>query len=149
MKYHIDYDDKQYKITLDRLGRKMPDIEDRIVDALAEEAINAIQETILATFRQRSGALRGGIHKSKPQKGVRTIEPSVVYAAIHEYGGDIYPVNKKFLAFKIDGKWIFTKHVYIPPRPYFHPSIDRFLKSESARRVMVSALQREIDKVVA
>ena len=47
------------------------------------------------------------------------------YTAIHEYGVDIYPVNMKFLSWiGLDGKRHFSKHVYIPPRPYIRPAFE-------------------------
>ena len=44
------------------------------------------------------------------------------YTRIHEFGGDIYPVNKKWLSWVTDGKRYFSKHVYIPARPYIEPA---------------------------
>lgn len=52
---------------------------------------------------------------------------NVIYAAIHEFGGTIKAKNKPFLAFVIDGKFIMTKSVYIPPRPYMRPAVDENL----------------------
>ena len=47
------------------------------------------------------------------------------YTRIHEYGGDIYPVNAKWLSWVgTDGKRHFSKHVYIPARPYIRPAFD-------------------------
>ena len=48
----------------------------------------------------------------------------VVYAMIQNYGGDIYPKNAKYLHFWYNGKEIFSKHVYLPPRPYIEPAFD-------------------------
>lgn len=148
MNYHVEWDDKQFKGALDKLGRKMPEIEDMIVDRLAEGCINQIQYQINMQFNTRSGTFKNSVRKYKPSKGVRYVIPEVVYAAIHERGGHIYPVKAKYLFFKVDGHWVMTKHVYIPPRPYFHPSIEFYLKGEDSRRVMVQTLQQELDKVV-
>lgn len=48
----------------------------------------------------------------------------VIYAKIHEFGGIITPKKGPYLAFQIDGKWIFTKKVTIPARPYLRPAVD-------------------------
>lgn len=47
----------------------------------------------------------------------------VQYAAIHEYGGVILPRNGQFLKFQIDGKWIQTRSVVMPKRPYVAPAV--------------------------
>ena len=56
----------------------------------------------------------------------------IAYAAIHEFGGIIKPVNAKFLVFRIDGETIFAKQVKIPKREWLsksladvHPMIDQ------------------------
>jgi HK97 gp10 family phage protein len=51
----------------------------------------------------------------------------VVYAAIHEFGGMIVAKTAKALRFQIDGKWIFTKKVMMPARPYLRPAVDEHL----------------------
>jgi phage gpG-like protein len=48
----------------------------------------------------------------------------VVYAAIHEFGGVIRPKKAKFLSFQIDGKWIRTKQVTMPKRPWLMNSLE-------------------------
>jgi len=43
----------------------------------------------------------------------------LVYAAIHQFGGDIRPVRAKWLRFRLaTGEGVRTKHVRIPARPY-------------------------------
>lgn len=43
---------------------------------------------------------------------------NVVYAAIHQFGGVIKPKEGKYLTFKIGDKWVKTKEVNIPARPF-------------------------------
>jgi phage gpG-like protein len=48
-----------------------------------------------------------------------------VYARIQEYGGVIVPKRAKFLAFKVNGKWVRAKKVRIPQykgRGYLTPA---------------------------
>ena len=56
------------------------------------------------------------------------VGPTVVYGRIHELGGIIKPVFKKFLHFFIDDKEIFTKIVRMPARPYLRPAFDEHQK---------------------
>lgn len=43
---------------------------------------------------------------------------NVIYAGIHQFGGDIKPVKAKRLAFKVGSKSVFANKVTIPARPY-------------------------------
>ena len=46
------------------------------------------------------------------------IGSAMVYAAIHQFGGEIKPVKAKKLAFSVGGSFIMTDSVTIPTRPY-------------------------------
>lgn len=48
---------------------------------------------------------------------------NVKYAPIHEFGGVIVPRKAKYLAFKINGKYIRTKRVVIPARPFLRSAL--------------------------
>jgi phage gpG-like protein len=51
--------------------------------------------------------------------------PHTVYAAIHEFGGIIYPTNGPYLIFRgKDGNWVSVKSVQMPARPYIRPTLD-------------------------
>jgi len=64
------------------------------------------------------------------------------YARIHEYGGVIRPRIKKWLAFKVGDRWVKTKKVMIPERPYFKPAI------EAGKEPMFSYIKKEIKDVL-
>lgn len=50
---------------------------------------------------------------------------SLVYAAIHEFGGVITAKASEWLHFKLpNGDWVMTKSVTIPARPYLRPAYD-------------------------
>lgn len=41
------------------------------------------------------------------------------YAGLHQFGGTIRPKIKGFLAFQVEGKWVFTKKpITVPARPF-------------------------------
>jgi len=51
---------------------------------------------------------------------------NVVYAAIHEFGGEILPKRSAFLRFKTsDGEWHAVRRVDMPARPYMRPALDK------------------------
>ena len=81
-----------------------------------------------AVLQTKSGALLGALQSGVSSAGSGTmvgfveIEPgskAEVYGKAHEYGGkdyyEIVPVNKKALAFEVDGKKIITDYVFHPP----------------------------------
>jgi len=65
----------------------------------------------------RSGALDDSIHH---EVGGREVEvgSNLIYAGIHQHGGDIVPKNKNALAFSVGGDFVLSKKVTIPARPY-------------------------------
>ena len=71
-----------------------------------------------------SGHLRRSIKSSvNPLDLTGTIGSDVIYAAIHEYGGDITAKKGRFLVFQANGHWIKTPKVTIPKRPYLTPAL--------------------------
>lgn len=102
-------------------------------------------------LRRRTGRLSRSIQYHAPvqREGVVIADVSaggtnVRYARIHEFGGDIYPVRAKMLRFKIDGRWVFSRHVRMPERSYMRtalaerrPEIVTAVR-ETARRVLAS-----------
>ncbi|WP_435640328.1 phage virion morphogenesis protein [Micavibrio aeruginosavorus] len=75
-------------------------------------AIEAKGETL-----KKSGRLFSSITHNATSTGVEW-GTNVVYAGIHQFGGDIKPKTKKALAFRIGGKFIRVKKVTIPARPF-------------------------------
>lgn len=73
-------------------------------------------------LNRRTGELARSMTTKVRAKGesliVGRIGSNKIYAKILEEGGFINAKNKPFLHFKIGNKWIKTKQVYIPPRPY-------------------------------
>jgi len=93
----------------------------RVIQAYAQEnARNKLNKHPL-------GNLTNSIGIRKEGKFVLVGVFGVIYAKIHEFGGVIEARKKPFLAFQIDGKWIFTKKVVIPARPYLRPAVDNHM----------------------
>jgi phage gpG-like protein len=55
------------------------------------------------------------------------VGPHTVYAAIQEWGGHIRPVRAHYLRWVEDGAVHFSKHVYLPERPYMQPALDELI----------------------
>jgi len=93
----------------------------RVIQAHAQENVrNKLNKHPL-------GNLVNNITVRREGKSVLVGVWGVIYAAIHEFGGLIFARNKPFLVFQIDGKWIKTKKVVMPARPYLRPALDENL----------------------
>jgi phage virion morphogenesis protein len=67
---------------------------------------------------------------------------NVVYALIHQKGGEITPKKGKYLKFKVGGKWVNAKKVTIKARPYLGISkADRQEIEETIRDFVGGAFQ--------
>lgn len=74
-----------------------------------------------------TGALRRAVSVTAPRKVREGYHSEVfmapdrtkVYQSIHEYGGIIRPRRKKYLTFKVKGRWVRVKQVRIRQKKYF------------------------------
>lgn len=68
---------------------------------------------------KKSGTLWRSIRVSHLSSTSVSVSSDRIYAAIHQFGGTIKPVNGAFLKFPIGGAFATVKQVTIPPRPFF------------------------------
>lgn len=67
---------------------------------------------------------------------------NVVYAAIHEFGGEIRAKNAPYLHFQTrGGQWVKTKKVTIPGRFYIRSTINDFFRSGSDQDIANGAFR--------
>ncbi len=123
----------------------------RLGSELAREAVlrvaRDVQRNVLANLsgtvlKVRTGSLRrawarqpqvagGGGAGGGGAGGEANVGSTLVYAAIHEFGGEIRPVRARFLQFKADdGRWVRTRLVTMPARRYASLAV-----AETERRV--------------
>lgn len=69
---------------------------------------------------------------------------SPIYAAIHEYGGDIVPVTANVLAWKEADGWHHAKKVHIREKRYARNAIDEFEASNEMQSILASELTAAI-----
>ena len=78
-----------------------------------------------------SGDLTNSIMVEKDKKTATSasvnVGPSMIYAAIHEFGGVIKAKAARALHFVVDGQHRVAKEVVIPARPYLRPAVDEHL----------------------
>lgn len=64
-----------------------------------------------------ASGLKGSLHYAISGNELR-LGSDKIYAAIHQFGGEIKPVNGDYLTFKMGGGFIKARKVTIPARPY-------------------------------
>lgn len=112
----------------------------RVIQAHAQEnARNKLNKHPL-------GNLTNSIIVKREGKAVLVGVFSVIYAAIHEFGGVIKAKVAPYLVFQIDGKWIRTKSVIIPARPYLRPAVDEHLGD--IKEAIEATLARSMGKII-
>lgn len=95
----------------------------------------------------KSGNLKRSITISDSSSTHVTVGTNLVYARIHDQGGDVYPKKGKYLKFKIGGRWVSVKHVRINPykgKGYLTPAFDEMVHGKAA-----DILTEEIQRVIS
>jgi phage gpG-like protein len=116
---------------LEQLQRMGTEARQRLYDAVEGQAL-ALQSDVVTdklsgqVLKQGTGRLRNSIHYEMTSAGddvVATVGTDVVYAAIHEYGGEIVPKVAKSLYFVIGGVGIHAKRVTMPERSFLRSAL--------------------------
>jgi phage gpG-like protein len=153
--------ERELTLDLERIKSKAPVSIKKIVrDSafLIERKIKGNLSNVVLNVR--TGQLRRSIHTEFSGNGMNAvIGTNLVYAAIHEFGGEIHAKNGPYLWFKIQTasrimskagnrlknakgifSWVRVKSVTIPARPYMEPAfreslplIDHLIEAEIER----------------
>ncbi|NLI41974.1 MAG: hypothetical protein GX421_12505 [Caldisericales bacterium] len=95
------------------------------------EKLTARSTRLIRSVSPQGGARPGGVGASEQIREIQEFGNRFVgrfgsrvpYAAIHEFGGEIKPVSKKYLRFRtFDGSWHSVKKVIMPARPFLRPA---------------------------
>jgi len=148
-------------VNIQSFGNAVPELNQAILRAKDQKIImdalvlagHEVQRDAKINVKQvlnTSGMSRGALGRSimvepRPEKAEVAVGPSMIYGAIHEFGGIIKPVKGEYLVFKVPtarafsvskktgkvrpGKvtqqaWVKVKQVKMPARPYLHPALE-------------------------
>ena len=149
--YSIEFDDKQVRRVLKRLRGQIPQLQRMILARFAETVIRISQDKYLnaapgdaSHLHSRTGHLSSSLRYWFRGNNTVYVGTQVKYAAIHEFSGIIEPVNASYLRFQINGRWVMTKRVVMPKRPYVAPAIDDLFSEGRAARIANFTLQEFI-----
>lgn len=103
----------------------------RLFAAVTEQAVifqQVVREDKLSgqVLNAQTGNLRDSIFQTVtdgPEGVTAEIGSSVIYAAIHEFGGIIEPVNAPVLRFEVGGQVIHAMRVVMPERSYLRSTL--------------------------
>ena len=141
-------------------------VERRVKKKLSGEVLNV-----------RTGALRSSIMwtvRRRPKALIGRIGSNLVYAAIHEFGGTIYPVRARYLTIPFPGVkgrardyentfiakniifqrlgnrirplFVLKESVTIPARPYLRPAVEE--SKDRIRKLLIAGLNRELSRLL-
>ena len=71
---------------------------------------------------------------------------NLVYARIHDQGGEISAKNAKYLTFKVGGKWVRVKRVRIKPvngKGYLTPAFNKLVEGD-AEKIFTEEIKKAI-----
>lgn len=90
-----------------------------------------LRRSILTGGGATAGPMTPGTARIGPFRWSSVVGPTVIYGRIQELGGNIYPHHEArsgsgrpgMLSWMSDGHRFYSRHVYIPPRPYLSPAL--------------------------
>ena len=126
-----------------------------VLQAAGEVIRDAARNNVRLKLNKRpTGTLENNIDVRFESDTVATVgTDGIPYAAIHEFGGFIYPRTAKVLRFVKEGEVKFRPMVYIPPRPYMRPAWENYKKAafaaaaEQAGKEILAAISKTVGKL--
>lgn len=149
---------------LSKLQNVAPQILAGALAHVSLEVKNSVKETIERTFpgsglnafrppqRSNKAHMLREVRFDSIPKRVRIPNRYKVVApklgSIYEHNGaDIFPVNSTLLRWRNQaGKWMSSNFVHIDPKPFFYPTLQRFVSSGGITRSVDEALDYQLKK---
>jgi len=125
---------------------RAPEMLDNVLLKLSSEMKIVVDEAIQRKFTERTGKMRRNLKYIKRRQGVYQLAgPNL--ANIFERGAEIFPKNGEFLQFQIEGRWVRTNWVTIPARPFFYPTIRKFISANRVNLTAEMVIEKELKKL--
>ena len=127
--------DLEVKRGFRKLLTKSPELSRRVLSYISEAVVNRTVEHHLSgqTLKRKTGTLAKSINYKMRNDYLAVVGTNVKYAAIHEFGGEIKPVNAKSLRFKVKDGWVNTKKVVMPKRSFLAPALEYVMRNEASK----------------
>ena len=114
---------------LGRAGQRMPDNMRRQAHRAAYLVQRSAKQNLTGgrPLNVREGLLRSSVVVGV-RGGGRDVEASIgtniIYGAVHEKGKVIH-AKRNYMVFNVGGRWVKTRVVRIPERPWLRPALER------------------------
>ena len=125
---------------------RAPEMLDNVLLKISSEMKIDVDRVIQQKFTERTGRMRKNLKYIKRRQGVYQLAgPNL--ANIFERGAEIFPKNGEFLQFQIEGRWVRTNWVTIPARPFFYPTIRKFISANRVNLTAEMVIEKELKKL--
>jgi hypothetical protein len=103
-----------------------PGVINHVGSTLIDAVMERVRRSIAITAPKRTGRLANSFYTARSGLGSGKVTSDLIYAAIQDTGGEIYPKNVTYLRFQgKDGHWVYTKGpVTIPATHYFTRGVE-------------------------
>lgn len=104
---------------------RIPKIKTNVQPAITKslwQSAQLVRRTATQLAPYKTGTLRRSVTEYATGNSIE-VGSNLRYARIHELGWVITPKTKPYLVFKYKGRWVKTKRVVIPKRPYLAPAL--------------------------
>lgn len=144
VEHKIQLNDKEVKVNVNRLVRKTPDLSRQVLGELGEAIVARTNTHYLSgqVLKRKTGKLAQSVNYKYNNDWSISVGSNVRYAAIHEYGGEIYPRTAGALHFQVDGQWVMTQKVVIPKRPWLSPAVNDVVNTVRGQNIIDRATER-------
>ena len=103
--------------------RRAPERAEKHFHKAGDRSAIRVQASAKERAPKKTRTLARSINWRRLAKFVWAVGTNLIYARIHEQGGTITPKKSAYLVFQVGGRWVKTKSVYIPARPYMEPAL--------------------------
>lgn len=131
MEYKIESNILEVENALIKAHVGVKDMAKKVLSTLSRGVKSAIQGNIYTKLKRRTGKSKQNVYAvNKRDFSYVIMRPFAKYFVL-EHGGKILPKKKKYLTFKVGGKWVKVKEVNIQPHNFFHPASKRYFDGKA------------------
>lgn len=119
--------DDEVSAKLQKLAKKSPEMLEDVLWKIASEMKIAVDDQMQKTFKQHTGRMRKSLKYVRTGPFRRRLGVPNLFSVFEGNGVDIFPKDAPLLRWQTDsGDWVSSNWVFIPPRPFFYPTLRRF-----------------------
>ena len=97
----------------------------------------------IITGELRNSVIISGVQLA-PVVSRAAVAPHTIYAAVQEWGADLWPSRAKYLSWVTNGRRYYKRHVHVPERPYMRPATRACITSGRFGREAARAFEKAV-----